>query len=517
MSYLINCIKKSIFNIYIFNELLYNIIYMKLFIIFPTQLYNNLTHLQNNEIIYLLEEPRFFTDFQFHKLKLAYHRATMKKYYDYLKKKKINVKYINFNQINKTFYKELYNKYDSISIISVADYLLEKKLKSIFKNKLNILDNINFLISINELENIKNIIYRNNKYYHDLFYKYQRKKMNILIDNDKPVGGKWNFDNSNRLPLPKHFNDENTIIDKNYNNKYIIEAKKYVNKYFSNNYGSLDNFIYPIDYKESKKWLYNFLENKLKNFGKYQDAVSSNEPFVYHSIISPMMNIGLLIDKEVVKISYDFYLENKNKISIESFEGFIRQIIGWRNYVYTIYMLEGEKLYEMNYLKHYNKINEKFWTGNTNILPIDSIIQKIIKYAYMHHIERLMYLGNFMLLCFIDPKEVHKIFMEWSIDSYDWVMLPNIFCMSQYSDNGLMMTRPYFSSYNYINKMSNYKNKESEIIWNALYYNFLNKHQEKFKNNYIIKHQINNWNKKTINEKNKIINISNNFLLNLFK
>jgi deoxyribodipyrimidine photolyase-related protein len=128
-----------------------------------------------------------------------------------------------------------------------------------------------------------------------------------------------------------------------------------------------------------------------------------------------------------------------------------------------------------------------------------------------------MYLGNFMLLCFIDPKEVHKIFMEWSIDSYDWVMLPNIFCMSQYSDNGLMMTRPYFSSYNYINKMSNYKNKESEIIWNALYYNFLNKHQEKFKNNYIIKHQINNWNKKTINEKNKIINISNNFLLNLFK
>jgi len=386
---------------------------MESFIIFPTQLYNNLIHLKDIRNVYLIEESRFFTDFQFHKLKLAYHRATMKKYYDYLKKKNINVKYINFNQINKKFYKELYNKYDIINIISVADHTLENKFKSIFKNKLNILDNINFLISLNELENIKNIIYKNGKYYHDLFYKYQRKKLNILMNNDKPIGNKWNYDSSNRLSLPKNFSDNNTIINKNYNNKYITEAKKYINKYFPNNYGSLDNFIYPIDYKESKKWLYNFLQNKLKNFGKYQDAVSYNEPFVYHSIISPMMNIGLLIDKEVVKISYDFYLENKNTIPIESFEGFIRQVIGWRNYVYTIYMLEGEKIYEMNYLKHHNKLNDKFWTENTNILPIDSIINKIIKYAYMHHIERLSknniyyYKNN----CFKDSLYIFNIYI----------------------------------------------------------------------------------------------------------
>ena len=487
-----------------------------IFFIFPHQLFYNLDHLNKTDKIYLIEEPRFFTDFNFHKLKLAYHRASMKKYYDYLKKKKYNITYIEFNQVTTTFYKSIK---DDITIIHVNDFKLENKLKkNSRRDKLVILENKNFLIKLDELENIKKLIYKNKKYSHEEFYKYQRRKLNILIDpNDKPIQGKWSFDNENRLPLPKNHKVIKTV-NKPIKNKYIIEAIKYVNKNFSENYGSLDNFIYPIDYNSSKKWLLKFLQERLINFGAYEDAVDEKEPFIYHAVISPMMNIGLLTDNQVVDISYKYYLKNTKHISIQSFEGFIRQVIGWRNYVYTLYLLEGETLYETNQLKHHNKINEKFWTGETNMLPIDSIIQKIVKYSYAHHIERLMYLGNFMLLCFIDPKDVYKIFMEWTIDAFDWVMVPNIFGMSQYSSS-IMMTRPYFSSSNYINKMSTFKKSSLENswsdIWDALYYNFINKHQEIFKKNYAIAQQVKNWNNKTDSEQKIIIKKANDYIKSL--
>ena len=175
-------------------------------------------------------------------------------------------------------------------------------------------------------------------------------------------------------------------------------------------------------------------------------------------------------------------------------------------------------MFESNQLKHNNKINERWWNGTTDIKPIDSIIHKIIKYAYAHHIERLMYLGNFMLLCFIDPKDVYKIFMEWTIDAYDWVMVPNIFGMSQYSTS-IMMTRPYFSSSNYINKMSTFKKSSLENswsdIWDALYYNFINKHQEIFKKNYAIAQQVKNWNNKTDSEQKIIIKKANDYIKSL--
>ena len=203
-------------------------------------------------------------------------------------------------------------------------------------------------------------------------------------------------------------------------------------------------------------------------------------------------------------------------IGIENFEGFIRQVIGWRNYVYTIYIVEGNKMRKENLLSHNNKLYyEKFWKGETGIIPIDNIINKIINYSYAHHIERLMYLGNFMLLCFIKPNDVYKIFMEWTIDAYDWVMVPNVYGMSQYaSDN--MMTRPYFSSSKYILRMSNYKkNNNWEIIWDALYYNFINKHKVLLKKNYAIAQQVNNWNNKSNKEQNDIIHIANQFLKKL--
>jgi deoxyribodipyrimidine photolyase-related protein len=483
------------------------------FIIFPHQLYSITKHL-NSHIIYLIEEPRFFSDFKFHKLKLAYHRATMKKYYDKIKKNH-KVIYVDFNKVNNQFYKDIKSSFDSIHIINPGDHKLLDKMKTIFSNKLIVQQNINFLINDSEINDIKKIIFKNKKYSHNEFYKYQRRKLDILIKDNKPVGGKWSYDTENRLPLPKNHTVPKTIT-KPKTNKYIKESINYINKNFPNNYGSLDNFIYPIDSKSAKLWLNKFLDERLGNFGKYEDAVSDKEPFVYHSVISPMMNIGILTDTEVVKISYDYYQSNTKKIPIQSFEGFIRQVIGWRNYVYTVYLLEGDNLRNKNFLKHHNSINNKFWESKTGILPIDSIIDKIVNYSYAHHIERLMYLGNFMLLCFIDPKDVYKIFMEWTIDAYDWVMVPNVFGMSQYADGGMMMTRPYFSSSNYINKMSTYKKDGKwDVIWDSLYYNFINKHQDILRKNYATAQQVKHWDNKSDNEQKELINNAKTYLKQL--
>jgi deoxyribodipyrimidine photolyase-related protein len=334
-----------------------------------------------------------------------------------------------------------------------------------------------------------------------------RIKLNILVKDNKPVGNKWSFDNENRKALPKNIKLDDT--KKVINNKYTKEAIIYINKHFPNNYGSLDYFIYPIDTKTSLEWLDEFLKNKLNNFGPYEDAVSTEHPFIYHSVLSPMMNLGLITDNDVITISYNYFL--KHKILLSSFEGFIRQIIGWRNYVYMLYLLEGDKMYQTNDLNHNNKIGDIFWK-KTNITPIDFLIEKIKKYAYVHHIERLMFLGNFMCINQIHPKEVYKMFMEWTVDAYDWVMVPNIFGMSQGATD-IMMTRLYFSSSNYILKMSNFKNDETDWIniWNALYYSFINKHKDILSKNYATAMQAKNWSKKSAKEKEELLKIAHEY------
>lgn len=484
---------------------------IKNLLILPNQLYHNTDHMKDMDNIYLMEEPRYFTDFKFHKMKLVYHRASMKNYINTIKK--YNIKYIDFEKV-KEFYSSIKKENNTYHIINPADHALEKKLKKIFGKKLVIMENKNFLITIDELKTIKDSIYRNNKYSHEEFYKYQRKKLDILMNKDKPMGGKWSYDSENRLALPNNIKLPKVKSIKK--NKYIIEAIKYVDKHFPTNYGMTDTFYYPINSKTSKKWLEQFLKERLDNFGPYEDAVSDEEPFIYHSVLSPMMNIGLITDKEVVEISYEYYKKHIKTIPLQSFEGFIRQVVGWRNYVYTIYMLEGETMYNSNMLKHTNKLSDKFWTGTTGILPIDSIIKKIVKYSYAHHIERLMYLGNFLLISMIDPKEVYRIFMEWTIDSYDWVMVPNIFGMSQYATNN-MMTRPYFSSSNYIIRMSNYKKDgEWDKIWDSLYYNFIDKHIDMLKSNYATAMMAKHWNNKTDDMKKDIKKIAKDFIKNIY-
>lgn len=482
---------------------------MNIFILFPVHLFSEINNLRNKEV-YLIEDTRYFLDFKYHKLKLAYHRATMKSYYNFLKKNKIKVNYIEFNKVNDNFYKKLLKKSDNIETYEMGDDVLKNRLiKNIPIIKIN--DSINFLVNEKLLKENISEFYNGKKFSNQNFYKWQRIRLNILVTkNKKPIGGKWSFDKENRKKMP-----ENTVVPKipilinKKSNKYIEEAIDYINKNFPNNYGSLDNFIYPINHKESKEWLKYFLKNKFKKFGIYEDAVSDRDPFLFHSVLTPMMNIGLLTDKEVIKET----LKYENKTPINSFEGFIRQIIGWRNYMYSTYLLKGNEFKKLNFFNHKNKLNFKImWEGKTDIKPIDDIINKIRLYGYSHHIERLMYLGNYMLLCMIRPDDVYKIFMEWTIDTYEWVMVTNVYCMSQYADGGQLMTRPYFASSNYILKMSDYKKGEWCDTLNNLFYNFIRVHKKYLSKNYSTALYVKLWNKKSKKEQNEIIKKSKEYI-----
>jgi deoxyribodipyrimidine photolyase-related protein len=481
-------------------------------IILPNQLFPlKLIKQKHNDLlnkIYLIEEPRFFTDFKYHKLKLVYHRASMKKYFDDLKKLKIDVTYIEYDKVNKDFYKKLNT--DNTHYFRPGDHNVFDKFNKLIP-KAHLIETLNFLLSADDINNNKNKFFTNNKYSHDLFYKFQRERLDILVKNQKPIGGKWSFDSDNRKPLPEGIKEP--TLPKIKKDKYYKEAVKYVEDNFSDNYGSTDEWLYPIDTKSALKWFNFFLTKKLSKYGPYQDAVDTTKPFLFHSVISPMMNIGILPDIYVVKLSDEYYNKHKASIPIASYEGFIRQVIGWRNYVYSIYMLE-KNMYEKNFLKHKNKIDEKYWLGNTGIKPIDSIIHNIQKYSYAHHIERLMYLGNWFLINQADPKEVHRIFMEWTIDAYDWVMTPNIMGMSQFADGGKMMTRIYFSSSNYIDKMSIFKRKKDEDwwkIWDAVYYSFINRHQDLLTKNYATSRQVAHWKKKSVKEKELLLELAKKF------
>lgn len=240
----------------------------------------------------------------------------------------------------------------------------------------------------------------------------------------------------------------------------------------------MNSFNYPTTHTQAKKTLNDFLEKRLQFFGDYEDAIVQKNSVLFHSCLSPLLNIGILTPNQVITETMKY--AKKHKISLNSLEGFLRQVIGWREFIRGAYHTIGEKERKSNFFRHTKKLPKSFYEATTGILPVDQTIRKLQEGAYLHHIERLMILGNFFLLCEIAPDEVYRWFMELFIDAYDWVMVPNIYGMSQYADGGMMTTKPYFSSSNYILKMSDYPKGDWCEIWDALFWRFIAKHKKFF-------------------------------------
>jgi deoxyribodipyrimidine photolyase-related protein len=453
-------------------------------IIFPHQLFKNHPALKPGRPVILVEEILFFKEINFHKQKILLHRASMKTYAAYLQAKKYTVEYIDANETKADVRKlipALHKKdISEIHIAEVVDDWLQKRMEgSCAKAKINLIkyDTPAFL---NTIKQGNDFFDKKKRYFQTDYYINQRKQRSILLDNGgEPLGGKWSFDNENRKKFPSK--EKAPHIDFAPSNDFIKEAKEYVAKKFSNNYGSIENIYYPINFKEAENWLQSFLKNRLEKFGEYEDAMVANEHFLNHAVLSPLINIGLLTPQQVIDETLSY--SAKNNIPLNSTEGFIRQIIGWREFIRVVYEREGVKQRTTNYWGFHKKIPKSFWEGTTGIDPIDITIKKCLKTGYNHHIERLMLLGNFMLLCEFDPDEVYKWFMEMYVDSYDWVMVPNVYGMVQFADGGLMTTKPYISGSNYILKMSDFKKGSWTAIWDGLFWRFMHVHRDFFQKN----------------------------------
>ena len=449
-------------------------------LLFPNQLFDiKYINRINPDKIIIWESNLHFTHFNFHKSKLLLHRASMKYYESYLLENSFEVEYLEFKPFPKLYDVLINYKNYKIHCFYPADYLLERRLNR-YKNELNIIidfhENPNFITDFDTL----NHLLGKKRYFMANFYMEQRKRLNILVDKDgKPEGGKWSFDTENRKKLPNNINIYKSAI--RYDNEYISEAKNYINENFSDNYGEFDEFNYPVTHQEARKQLKEFINYKLFYFGDYEDAISTKYDKIYHSLLTPALNIGLLNPDEIIRDVLEHH--ESNPIPMNSLEGFIRQIIGWREFILGIYIREGVKERTSNYWNFEKKIPDSFYNATTGIGPVDFVIKKLLKTGYSHHIERLMILGNFMLLCEIHPDEVYKWFMEMYIDSYDWVMVANVYGMSQYADGGLITTKPYISSSNYILKMSDFQKGEWCEIWDGLYWRFIYKYYDKMKGN----------------------------------
>ena len=241
------------------------------------------------------------------------------------------------------------------------------------------------------------------------------------------------------------------------------------------------DYRYPINHAEGAAWLEQFLTYRFHEFGPYEDAIVQEHSILNHSLLSPLMNSGLLLPEYVVNRALEFSVAEN--VPINSTEGFVRQVIGWREFIRGMYAVKGTESRTMNFWKFDRKIPQSFYDGTTGIVPVDNAIKKALDTGYCNHIERLMILGNFMLLCEFDPDEVFRWFMELFIDAYDWVMVPNVYGMCLFADGGFFATKPYISGANYIKKMSNFKGGEWEAIWNGLFWNFIDKHQDFFSSN----------------------------------
>jgi deoxyribodipyrimidine photolyase-related protein len=453
-------------------------------LIFPHQLFKDHPAVLQSRKVYLIEERLFFKQYNFHQQKLVLHRASMKNYAAYLTSKKTEVEYIesvnNLSDVRQLIPYLQQQSINEIHFADVADNWLKKRIvECCKKEKISYIEHItpNFLNSIAE---VKTYFDKKKTYFQTGFYTEQRKKRNILLDaSGGPEGGQWTFDADNRMKFPKKETAPVIYFEKE--NAAVAAAKIYVAKNFASNYGSVEKFIYPTDFTAAEKWLDNFLKERFEKFGIYEDAIVAKEHFLHHSVLSPMLNIGLLQPQQI--ITKAIAAASKYNVPLNSLEGFIRQILGWREFIRIVYEREGNVQRTKNYWGFSRKIPKTFWTGDTGILPIDNVIKKVLLTGYCHHIERLMVLGNFMLLCEFDPDEVYRWFMEMFADAYDWVMVPNIYGMTQFADGGLMTTKPYISGSNYLLKMSDYEKGAWTIIWDGLFWRFMHVHRNFFLKN----------------------------------
>ena len=448
-------------------------------------------HIKKTKVkkVFMAEDFGLTTYHKHHKLKILMFLWAMRQYRDELVENGYTVYYYSIEDKNfKISYEDkllaAIKKYkiEKINYFEIEDHFFEDNFnKFIIKNKIKtkLIQNPMFLLSrakfVEFAHTQKNLIRMAS------FYQKMRIKMSILIDeNTKPIGGKWSYDEENRKKIPQNINiPEKPSLT---NNNDINDLKNKINLIFKDHPGSADYLWMPTNRQEALKWMDKFFKTKFHNFGIYEDAIIDNNNFLFHSALSPIVNMGLLTPDEIIQKAVNF--SKQESVPLNSLEGFIRQIIGWREFIRGIYHYKGREEKKSNFWQHNRRLTSDWYEGSTGIKPLDDVIKDCLKYGYTHHIPRLMIVCNIMNLCRIHPDEIYKWFMEMFVDSSDWVMVPNVYGMGTFADGGIFATKPYSCGSNYILKMSNYKRGDWCEIVDGLYWKFMSDNLSFFKSNH---------------------------------
>jgi (6-4)DNA photolyase len=469
---------------------------------------------KKQDTVWMAEVDEELTHVWCHKLRIAFFLSAMRHFRDQLKQDGYTISYHeitadrthdagpDFCSVLKRAVHRL--KPRRLIVVEPGDYRVKTALENCAKElelPLDIVPDRHFYCGTEEFAGYaegKNLILEN-------FYRHMRKKHCILMEGpNQPAGGQWNYDEQNREPLPAEL-ARVILTPKQFEPDAITQqVLDLVAKRYADHPGSLANFTLPVTAADAGKMLRHFVQHRLALFGPYEDAMAVGQPFIYHSRLSALLNVKLLDPRTCVQAAVEAYEDGR--AALNSVEGFVRQILGWREFMRGVYWLKMPGYIENNFLEHKLPVPHFFWDGETDMHCIRETMQGILANGYAHHIQRLMVMGLFAQLYGVHPRRFHDWHMALYIDAIDWVSLPNTLGMSQYGDGGIVGTKPYCASGNYINKMSNYchgcrydpkaATGENACPFTTLYYDFLDRHYEKFKNNARLKFQLMNIDRK---------------------
>lgn len=480
------------------------------------------------DIILLAEVLEEATYVKHHKKKLIFQFSAMRHFAQELQQKGYQVIYVPLNDHynSGTFRTEIQKFVKKLSPLSVrvtkpGEYRQFQDMLNLQKSlgiPLEIAEDNRFFINSQEFSEWakaqKNLLMEN-------FYRMMRKKTGLLMDGGSPVQNRWNLDKENRKALPTEYKDLSPL--KFEPDEITDEVSRLVEEKFSSHFGTTEKFLFAVRAQDAKKAFDYFLKNHLRYFGDYQDSMKIGEPFLFHSVISPYLNTGLLDAKEVCRDVENAYYTGK--VPLNAAEGFIRQILGWREFIRGIYWTYMPSYAQSNSLQHTRRLPDFYWSADTKMNCVHQVVKMTKEEAYSHHIQRLMVTGNFALLAEINPQEVHEWYLAVYADAYEWVELPNTIGMALYADGGVIGTKPYISSGAYINKMSNFcktchynvkeKFGDRGCPFNYLYWNFIIKHESWLNKNPRMKFAYSNLEKMAKDTQKKINLKAKNFLDNL--
>ena len=432
----------------------------------------------------MCEDLGLCTYVKHHKSKIALFFMAMRSYRDLLIDNGFKVNYLDCDtKFEKSYIEKLTEYITEHSISELISYEIEDKdfesqinnLSSKLGIKVTFLESPMFMDTRAEFTEFckdKKFLLQAN------YYKKNRKYFDILVEDNKPIGGKWSYDEMNRLKVPKGYEIPSLPLIKEHADHQKIS--EFIEKNFSDHPGLIHIFT-PYTNEQAEEWLEIFFAKRFNDFGPYEDAIVENEHFLLHSILSSSLNMGLITPKRVIEMALNY--AETHKIPLNSLEGFVRQIIGWREFIRGVYQNYSEKMIQRNYWNHQRKMKDCWYDGTTGIPPLDNAITGAHNYGYTHHINRLMILSNIMNMAGLHPDEIYKWFMEMFIDSSDWVMVPNVYGMGTFADGGTFATKPYICGSSYILRMSNFK----KDVWcdavDGLYWKFIESNREFFSSN----------------------------------